>query len=92
MILKGQPVVVIDPDLRDMYCAVSMSRQKNNGQNILVKIRYMLQYPIQHAIIYPDLASENPPIPAGTVCRLRFVRYVVTHDGLYSDYETTFDR
>ena len=92
MIMKGQTVVVIDPDLRDMYCAESVRTQESKGQNILVKIRYMIQYPIQHAIIYPDLASENAPIPAGKVCRLRFVRYVSTHDGLYSDYEATFDR
>lgn len=92
MIKKGQAVVVNDPDLLDMYCAESVRNQDETERNILVKIRYMLRYPIQHSIVYPDRANENPPIPQGTVCRLRHVRTVTTHDGAYMGYDASFDK
>ena len=89
MIHKGDIVVVRDPDLLDMYTGEAMRDEDERKRNVLVRIRTMLRYPIQHAIIRPDCASENPPIAAGAVCRLEYVRTVETRDRAYSDYEAT---
>ena len=92
MIRKGQIVVVRDPDLLDMYTGEVVRDELETRRNILVRIRTMIRYPIQHAIINPDCANENPPIQAGTVCRLEYVRTVTTHDAAYCDYEATLAR
>lgn len=92
MVLKDEIVVVSDPDLRDMYCARVMRGDEENTRNLLVKILYMIRYPIQHSIIYPDRANENPPYLAGQVVRLKFVRRAMPGDGAYTDYDATFDK
>lgn len=89
MIHKGDIVVVRDPDLLDMYTGEAMRDEDERERNVLVRIRTMIRYPIQHAIIRTDCASENPPIAAGAVCRLEYVRTVETRDRAYSDYEAT---
>ena len=35
-----------------------------------MRIRLILRYPIQHAILLPDRPNENAPIWEDTVCRL----------------------
>lgn len=92
MVYQGEIVVVNDPDLRDMYCAEVVRDEEEGKRNPLVRIIYMIRYPIQHSIIYPDRANENPPFMAGQKARLRFVRRAMREDGNYTDFEATFDR
>ena len=92
MVHKGEIVVVSDPDLRDIYCARVIRSDEENVRNLLVKIIYMIRYPIQHSIVYPDRANENPPFLAGQVVRLKFLRRAMPGDGDYTDYDATFDK
>ena len=62
------------------------------GVNPLVCVILILRYPIQHAIYWPDVANENPPIPAGCVCRLPFLRTAAPEEArLYSDYPESLE-
>ena len=57
------------------------------GVNPLVCVILILRYPIQHAIYWPDVANENPPIPAGCVCRLPFLRTATPEEaGLFEEH------
>lgn len=92
MVYKGEIVVVGDPDLRDMYCAEVVRGDEENKRNILVRILYLIRYPIQHSIIYKDRANENPPFMAGQVVRLHFVRRAMTGDEKDYTYDAAFDK
>lgn len=76
MVKAGSIVTVYDPDLQDMYVAEVMADNPDEQHlNTLVKILWIVRYPIQHAILCPEVANENPPIMGGTICRLRFYHY-----------------
>lgn len=76
MVKAGAIVTVYDPDLQDMYIAqVAKDNPKEQSLNTLVKILWIVRYPIQHAILCPSVANENLPIMGGTICRLRFYHY-----------------
>lgn len=92
MVYKGEIVVVGDPDLRDMYCAEVVRGGEENKRNILVRILYMIRYPIQHSIIYKDRANENPPFQEGQAVRLRFIRRAMRADAEGVTYDAAFDR
>ena len=64
MILAG------DPDLGDLYLCEVVRPADHLAANPLVRVMRILRYPIQHAIMLPDVVNENAPIPEGTVCRL----------------------
>lgn len=59
-----------DPDLEDLYLCEIVRPADHLTPNPLVKVLRILRYPIQHAIMLPDVVNENVPIAAGTVCRL----------------------
>ena len=92
MIYKGEIIIAIDPDLRDMYCCEVVRGDEENKRNLLCRVLYMVNYPIQHAILDGSVPNENPPIPQGAVCRLRFTRRVVTQDQYYRNYEDSVTR
>lgn len=92
MVYKGEIVVVNDPDLRDMYCAEVVRGDEENIRNILVRILYLIRYPIQHSIINKDCANENPPYAANQVVRLRFVRRAGSGDEKAYTYDAAFDK
>lgn len=92
MVRKGEIIIAHDPDLRDMYCCEVVDSGEENVKNLLVKILYPIAYPIQHSIIFPDIASENAPIGEGVVCRLKFVRRVETHDKHFRGYQLMLDK
>jgi len=80
MIKAGAIVTVYDPDLQDMYVAEVVKDNRDEQRlNTLVKILWMVRYPIQHAVICPEVANENLPIHYGTICRLRFYHYVADY-------------
>ena len=59
-----------DPELRDVYVCSVIRPPDHMAANPLVRVIRIIRYPIQHAILLPDVPNENPPIPEGTVCRL----------------------
>lgn len=59
-----------DPDLGDVYLCEIVRPADHLAPNPLVRVLRVLRYPIQHAIMLPDVVNENTPIPEGTVCRL----------------------
>ena len=76
MVKAGSIVTVYDPDLMDMYIAeVIKDNPKEQSINTLVKILWMVRYPLQHAVLCPAVPNENLPIFGGTICRLRFYHY-----------------
>ena len=63
-----------DPDLEDLYLCEIVRPADHLTPNPLVRVLRILRYPIQHAIMLPDVVNENVPIEAGTVCRLEGIR------------------
>ena len=92
MVYKGEIVIAMDPDIRDMYCCEVVRGDEENTKNLLVRVLYMVNYPIQHAILDGSVPNENPPIGHGAVCRLKFVRRVVTQDQYYRNYDDSVMR
>ena len=87
MVKTGTAVIVHDDDLKDTYYATLAEDARDlSKRNPLVKIRSILRYPIQHAIIWPDVASEHAPVREGHVCRLRFLRFAEEGDTILGDY------
>lgn len=72
MFERGTPLIVGDDDLQDRYIADLMKSEEGGlrRRNPIVKIRFVLRYPIQHAIIWRDVPKENAPIAQGAICRL----------------------
>ena len=80
-IRRGASVVVYDPDLQDAYLAEALHDiDVPPNRNPLVRITHVLSYPIQHAIIYPDVLHENVPIQGGEICRLTLMRAATDAD------------
>ena len=92
MIRKGEIVVAIDPQLRDMYCCQVMADGEENTERLLCKVIYMIAYPIQHDAQDSSIPQEHAPLSAGTVCRLEITRRAPIEDGYYRDYEASFDK
>ena len=75
MLAIGEAIIVRDTGRLDVYCAtVAKAQADERKPNPLVRIVYIIRYPIQHAMIWPDVPNENPPLMAGELARLTFVR------------------
>lgn len=90
MVKAGATITVYDPDLQDMYIAqVMKDNPKEQSINTLVKILWMVRYPIQHAVLCPSIPHENRPILGGTICRMRFYHhasdYMIPYDESFRD-------
>ena len=92
MVYKGEIIIAMDTDLSDMYYCRVVRGDEENRRNILCCVLSMAQYPIQYAVIDGSVPNENPPIPDGAVCRLRFVRRVDTPDAAYHNYQDSVSR
>lgn len=68
----AEMMIVGDADLEDRYIAETIPGffRAMHAVNIAVQIRFILRYPIQHAIIWPDVAHENAPLAEGLICLL----------------------
>lgn len=70
-------VVAGSPEIGDQYLA---RRIQETGQGVfpervpLVRLLRMLRFPAQHAILWPDVVSENAPLPGGAAARLPILR------------------
>ena len=72
-------------DLNEEYLCelIDVGRHGHAGTvSPIVRVLAVLRYPIQHAIYYPDIASEVPPVPGGCVCRLPYLREAGPHAAL----------
>lgn len=74
MIRKGARLIVWDSTLEDMYTAIAEQDEPDElNRHPLVRICSVILYPIQHAAMFPDQASNHAPLPEGTVCRLKMI-------------------
>lgn len=79
---KGTPLIVGDTELDDRYIADLITNESvpMTQRNPIVKVRFVLRYPIQHAIIWPDVPCENRAVDNGLVCRLQFFGLATAED------------
>lgn len=70
----GTALIVGDEELEDRYIADLMALEGVSfaERNPIVKVRFVLRYPMQHAICWNDVACENRAVDNGVICRLRF--------------------
>ena len=70
----GTPLIVGDRELEEQYVGDLVKAQDKDlfALNPIVQVRFVLRYPIQHAIIWTDVPRENSPIQEGVICRLNF--------------------
>lgn len=74
MITKGEKLIAWDSTLQDMYTVTAAQDERDELEvNPLVQVCGVICYPIQHAAMSPDRASECSPLPEGTVCRLKLI-------------------
>jgi len=74
MIKTGEKLICWDSTKQDMYTVTAAQDTDNEMEvNPLVKICGVILYPMQHAAMFPDTASECAPLPEGTVCRLKLI-------------------
>lgn len=92
MVYKGEIIVAMDPDLRDMYYCEVVRGDDENRRNLLCRVLSMVQYPIQHAILDGSVPNDNPPIGECEQARLKFIRRVDTPDKYNRNYEDSVDR
>lgn len=92
MIPKGTPVVVTDPNVQDIYNAILTEDWDDTGaKNPASRIQTMIRYPIQQAIMYPDISSENGPLLEDEVYRLKVLSIRATDETACS-YEESVAR
>lgn len=69
----GDIVVAGDNEIRDAYICRVLSPARNYSENILCEVLDITAYPIQHAVMHPEIASENPPIMPRAACWLSLI-------------------
>ena len=78
------------PDLGEEYLAElpNPSRDPLRPEiDPIVRIARVMRYPRQHALYWPDVPVEIPPIADGVYCRLRVFRQATEADmRRYADY------
>ena len=92
MVYKGEIIVAMDPDLRDMYFCEVVRGDEENQRNLLCRVLSMVQYPIQHAVMDGSVPNDNPPLGEGQRAMLKFVRRVDTPDKHQHNYEDSVSR
>lgn len=92
MVYKGEIIVAMDADLRDMYFCEVVRGDEENRRNLLCRVLSMVQYPIQHAVMDGSVPNENPPLGEGQRSMLKFVRRVDTPDKHLHNYEDSVRR
>ena len=76
-------VVIHSPEIRDEYLAAWMGLTGLGYDPHTLpasRILRLLRYPVQRAIIWPDVPSENLPLPGGAVVRLPVLREATEAD------------
>lgn len=69
MYQPGDPVIAYSQDHRDEYYALIVKPARSQGGHALVEIHRVLRYPIQHAIMWPDVPNSVKPLDY--LCKVR---------------------
>ncbi len=87
----GELLVVSDEDIGDEYLArvAQEIRPGTHAENPIVEVLGILKYPMQHTIVYPEIADEHPPIMAGTLCRMPVARAPCGEDFRHDSWEAS---
>lgn len=72
--MQGQLLIAGRVDLGEKYLA-RMIAPGRHGADPIVRVLAVIRYPRQHALYWPDVAIEIPPIEAGCICRLHFLAH-----------------
>lgn len=75
---KGSRLVVAGTDCGDRYLAEQVGSLDMGHHPMtlpVVRLIRILRYPRQRAILYDDVINEVPPMPKGTICRMRILHY-----------------
>ena len=70
--MRGQLLIAGRVDLGERYLA-RMIAPGRFGADPIVRVLAVIRYPRQHALYWPDVAIEIPPIEAGCICRLHIL-------------------
>lgn len=76
-------VVICSHEIRDEYLAawIGLTGRGYDPHTLPAsRIIRMLKYPVQRAIIWPDVPSDNVPLPGGAVVRLPVIREATEKD------------
>ena len=76
-------IVVHSPEIRDEYLAAWLGLITPGALRETLpasRILRLLRYPVQHAVIWPDIPNENQPLPAGAVVRMPVLREATAED------------
>lgn len=76
-------IIAGDMDTGESYLCLPMKLADgkfDNASNMIVQVLQVRDYPFQHAILWPDVASEVAPIREGTICRLTYFRDATDED------------
>lgn len=70
--MQGQLLIAGRVDLGERYLA-RMIAPGRFGADPIVRVLAVIRYPRQHALYWPEVAIEIPPIEAGCICRLHIL-------------------
>lgn len=70
--MRGQLLIAGRDDLGERYLA-RMIAPGRFGADPIVRVLAVIRYPRQHALYWPEVAIEIPPIEAGCICRLHIL-------------------
>ena len=76
-------IVIYSPEIRDEYLAawVGLIGRGYAPETLPAsRILRLLRYPMQRAVIWPDVPSANDPLPGGAVVRLPVLREATAED------------
>ena len=83
------------PDLGEKYLAEMQNPSHDRlraGIDPVVRVLAVLTYPRQHALYWPDVPIEIPPIGAGVYCRLHVYRDATDAEAeRYTDYAASLE-
>lgn len=76
-------IVIYSPEIRDEYLAawVGLIGRGYAPETLPAsRVLRLLRYPMQRAVVWPDVASPNDPLPGGAVVRLPVLREATAAD------------
>lgn len=90
---KGEWVLCGDPDIGDKYAGV-VARDLPEwalAENPVCRIKEVRRYPIQHAVIWADVAHECPPLRFGGLYCLRVYAHIRAGAGTEEAYRESLE-
>lgn len=84
-------MVTADPCVGDEYLARVLRPilAGTKARNPIVEILRILRYPAQRAVVWPDVATENPPLTFGALVRMPAIRDPGPEDLRFDSWEAS---